>query len=96
MSNDEVYVCLIIGVNHNSNDSPFSRIGYCLSSPWLLSENSIRREIDRKFQRQGGKGKITGGVAYATLRRFWSFQHNRWDLQAIAAEGYFWTAAPCL
>ncbi len=32
-----------------------------------LSENSVRSEIERKFRRKGGKGKITGGVVITTL-----------------------------
>ena len=61
--------------------------------PRRLSENSVRSEIERKFCRQGGKGKITGGVANATLRIFWLFQRSRRSLQPIAAEGYCRTAS---
>ena len=58
-----------------------------------LSENSVRSEIERKFRRQGGKGKITGGAVNATLRIFWLFQRGRRSLQPIAAEGYCRTAS---
>ena len=65
-------------------DSQFSR---------RLSENSVRNEIERKFRRQGGKGKITGGLVNATLRISWPFQRGRRRLQPIAAEGYCRTAS---
>jgi len=58
-----------------------------------LSENSVRSEIERKFRRRGGKGKITGGVINATLRIFWPFQRGRRSLQPIATEGYCRTAS---
>ena len=61
--------------------------------PRMLFGNSVRSEIERKFRRQGGKGKITGGVVNATLRMFWSFQRGRRSLQAIAGEGYCRTAS---
>ena len=63
--------------------------------PRRLSENSVRREIERKFRRQGGKGKITGGVVDATLRIFWPFQRGRRNLQPVAAGGYCRTASQC-
>ena len=58
-----------------------------------LSENSVRSETERKFRRQGEKGKITGGVVNAALRIFWLFQRGRRSLQPIAAEGYCRTAS---
>ena len=62
-------------------------------SPRRLSDNSLRSEIERKFRRLGGKGKIAGGVANATLRVFWPFQRGRRSLQPIAADGYCQTAS---
>jgi len=36
----------------------------------------------QRFRRQGGKGKITGGLANATLRIFWPFQRGSTEFAA--------------
>jgi len=76
-----------------SSYSFYDRFLRYLLAPRRLSENSVRSEIERKFRRQGGKGKITGGIVNAKLRIFWPFQRGRRSLQPIAAEGYCRTAS---